>query len=260
MERPAVKPDDHSGAVRADSFEQRWRRRFEQFAGKSNDDAGIAGWSATGLETRLRHFSRLWRDGEPDAHWLDAGCGAGTYSRFLAGKGLRVVGLDYSFPTIAKARERGAQGIDWGVADVTCLPVKSEAFDGALCFGVMQALSGSAPAVRELARAVRPGGTVWVDALNAWCLPHLVSRVRRRLSGKPAHLRYEKPGVLRRTMLENGFVHAEVHWLPILPAGWQRFQHWLETPATRWLLRYIPPVGALLSHSFVVRAERSSSR
>lgn len=40
------------------------------------------------------------------ALWLDIGCGAGTYTRMLASEGLRVIGIDYSLPSLVKACKR----------------------------------------------------------------------------------------------------------------------------------------------------------
>ena len=68
------------------SFEKLWRKRFENFASNAEDDVGIAGWSATGLDARLRKFKEIWNN-HPELKkdiWLDAGCGAGTYTRFIA--------------------------------------------------------------------------------------------------------------------------------------------------------------------------------
>lgn len=42
------------------SFEKLWRKRFESFATNAEDDAGIAGWSPTGLDARLRKFKEIW--------------------------------------------------------------------------------------------------------------------------------------------------------------------------------------------------------
>src|SRR5713101_1685742 len=136
-------PFDHMPRHEPVTFESGWQRRFRNFAESKDDDAGIAGWSPNGLACRLRNFSRLWRDGDPEGAWLDAGCGAGTYCRFLAAKNLRVLGVDYSLPTLRKAERRGSQGIVWALGDVTRLPVKTGAYSGALCFGVLQALSTS---------------------------------------------------------------------------------------------------------------------
>jgi len=71
-----------------------------------DDDAGIAGWTTSGLATRFRAFQRAWQRPPRPGMWLDIGCGAGTYTRFLVDEGLDVVGVDYSLPSLQKARER----------------------------------------------------------------------------------------------------------------------------------------------------------
>lgn len=237
-----------------ESFEQHWRRRFERYADLRDDDAGIAGWSTTGLAARVRHFERHWRGAPAGSLWADIGCGAGTYTRLLAGQGLRVIGTDYSAPTLAKAARRGG-ATAWVQADVTRLPFGSGTLDGVLCFGVMQALSASAPALAEIARVVRPGGALWVDALNRWCLPHLLGVLWRRLRGRPAHLRYESPWQLRAAARSLGLRRIRLLWLPILPAGLQRWQPLIESRVAVALFAALPPLGALLSHSFVLVAE-----
>jgi SAM-dependent methyltransferase len=234
------------------SFEAGWRKRFEHFAEIRDDDAGIAGWNMTGLETRFRNFCRWWGTRRGSGAWLDAGCGAGTYSRHLAGEGLEVLGVDYSLPALRKARERGGEGIRWVVADVTRLPVRPASFDGVLCFGVMQALDSPDAALRNLADSVRGEGCIWVDALNLWCLANLGGEIRRRLARRRRHLRYDRPGRLQHLVRRNGFDRVQRFWLPILPARWQRFQWVLETPVVCWILHRVPVLGALLSHSFVV--------
>lgn len=238
------------------TFEQGWRERFEGFAETGQDDAAIAGWTDSGLQARLRNFTRLWQARQPNALWLDAGCGAGTYSRFLAEHGAQPFGMDYSAPTIFKARLRSADVRLWCVGDVTRLPMRDAHFDGALCFGVMQALSSAEPALRELARVVRPGGEIWIDAINRWCLPNLLTQLKRKLSGKSAHLRYDSPYALRHAMRALGLKQVRIEWVPILPTRWQRWQPLLETQFMRGLLRALPPLSLLISHAVVVHAMR----
>lgn len=238
------------------TFEARWRERFQSFASGADDDAGIAGWSTTGLETRLRNFAHLWHGTPAGALWLDAGCGAGTYTRFLARNGAFPLGLDYSLPTVLKAQARDVAGCVWGVADVTHLPVKAGSFHGVLCFGVTQALANAAPVVHELVSAAQPGGEVWIDGLNVWCLPHLLEKYLRRLRGKPQHERYESPECLRRLMREAGLLDVRLHWLPILPGRFQRFQWLLEINLARWFFRFVPLPGRLFSHAFVVHGRK----
>ena len=240
------------------TFERRWRERFESFARAHADDAGVAGWSPTGLAARLRHFRRRWRPGALGALWLDVGCGAGTYARFLAGRGARVLGLDYSLPSVRHAERHGGERLAWGVADVTRLPLADGAADGALCFGVLQALATSDAAVASLTRALKPGAELWLDALNAHCLPHLVERAARRLQGRPPHVRYETPRALKRLLRAHGCGQVRVYWVPILPARLQRYQPLLETPAAETLLRALPGLGALFCHAFVITGRRDA--
>ena len=241
-----------SPAVEQNDFEKRWQKRFSGFAEQHEDDASIAGWTTTGLEARLRQFRRSFPAAIAGSRWLDAGCGAGSYSRYLASLGASVIGVDYSFPTVKKAKTRSGEGISYCVADATALPLRPDSFDGALSLGVTQALSTSEPLLRALVRSVRPGGQIWVDGLNAWCLAHVLSQLRRRLRGKPRHLRYETPGAVRRILREQGVANIRVIWLPIVPARLHRLQRLIETRPLRILLQLVWPLGALLSHSFIV--------
>lgn len=246
-------PDNDRG--RRPSFETAWRRRFGEFAALRDDDAGIAGWSAAGLESRMRAFLRIWR--APQAgFWLDAGCGAGTYTRHLAENGQRVLGLDYSEVTVAKAQARDTARCLWGVADVTRLPLRSGVLDGAICFGVMQALSESGAAISELADKLRPGGELWIDALNAYCVANVLVRFSRWLRGKPRHLRYESPGRMRRLMAEAGLVDIRVHWIPILPGRLKALQPLFETRTARGFMRHVPGSGLLVSHSCLLAGRK----
>jgi SAM-dependent methyltransferase len=238
-------------------FEQRWRRRFVERGMQLDDDAGIAGWSQTGLATRVRQFQALWvaHPGGP-GDWVDVGCGAGTYTRFLHQQGFSVLGLDYSAPSLNKARERSPADITWAAADIRRIPLPDCYAQGVLCFGVMQALDDSREALQELARIVKPGGEVWVDALNLCCLPTRLAEWRRVRQGKSPHLRYETVDGFREAARQVGLNVTAVEWLPILPGRLARFQGLLEARPVMAVFRRIPWFGALFSHSFVLRASR----
>ena len=241
----------------AGSFESRWRARFKEFAERREDDAGIAGWSKTGLAARMSRFTQLRRCPARGELWLDAGCGAGTYTRYLQSEGALLLGLDYSSLTLEKARARAAGDILWAVGDVTRLPLTPSIFDGAVCFGVTQALSSSGPLLRELCAVVKPGGEIWVDALNGWCVPHVWDRIRRKLSKRPVHVRYESPRRMLSVLRQNGLNEVRLHWIPILPARFVRLQPVLEFGLARALLRFVPLLGALFSHAFAIQGRRS---
>ncbi|HBV21321.1 MAG TPA: class I SAM-dependent methyltransferase [Nitrosomonas sp.] len=241
------------------SFEKLWRKRFESFATNAEDDAGIAGWSPTGLDARLRKFKEIWNNNNitlKEKSWLDAGCGAGTYSRFLAKQGADTVGLDYSFPSLQKAISKGEESISWCVADINKIPLKPNHFDGVICFGVTQALDDSANAVQGLSMIIRPGGHVYIDALNSRCLPHIWEHFSRRIRNKPIHLRYETVSNLHQLMRKNGLTNIRLYWLPILPARWYHYQWIVETRLIKWIFHHIPLFGQLFSHAFIVSGQR----
>jgi SAM-dependent methyltransferase len=238
-------------------FEHQWRERFEEFASLRDDDAGIAGWSSTGLEARVRRFRALWiRPGNAGGRWLDAGCGAGTYTRILLDARQDVVGVDYSSVTLRKAATRNLKGASFVAADVRFLPFRAGTFEGALCLGVTQALAESGGAIRSLGATLKPGGDVWLDALNGWCVIHVWGRLRRRMRGKPRHLRYESPWRMKRLLRECGFDDVQLHWMPIAPGGSPALQRVAESPVTTWLLRWIPLAGPLLSHAFILKGTK----
>ena len=239
-----------------EDFAARWKSRFERFATINDDDAGIAGWSTSGLQTRFRSFRRLWTVQERGALWLDIGCGAGTYTRFLSEEGLRVIGMDYSLVALLKARSRCSTAIEWVAGDVTRLPIRPGVLDGALCFGVLQAIPESRSALQSIAAAMRPSGRLWIDVLNARCVPNRFEIRRRLREGEPAHLRYETPEAFCETLDECGFEVLALHWIPILPAKLHRLQPWVECQTVRRLLRRVPALAAWLSHSVLVEARR----
>jgi SAM-dependent methyltransferase len=238
------------------AFERAWRKRFEDFAAHSDDEAGIAGWSPSGLEARVRRFVSLWRAPPRGQLWLDAGCGAGTYTRLLEKDGLEVIGVDYSLVTVCKARSRDVQPRRYAVADIRSLPFAPGTFDGLLCFGVLQAMADSASVVDELCRQVRPGGELWLDALNRHCLVHSAGLLLRRMRGKSIHLRYECPSTLRHALERAGMHEVRVHWMPILPTRFQRWQPLLESRLGMAVLRHVPLAGELASHAFIVQARK----
>ncbi len=272
MTAPQRPSDNDSGGLKKDvnpnverDFERDWRRRFEHFADLFDDDAGIAGWSGSGLDTRLRYFLRAW-ERMPEARttnsaWLDAGCGAGTYTRLLAADSRRVTAIDYSIPSVFKARQRVAEKVEarkveisWAAADVTRLPFASGSFDGILCFGVMQALSAPHAALRELRRVLSNRGVLWVDALNGRCLPAAWQESRRRKEGRPAHLRYDERGEFKRALIDSGFGSVQNYWVPILPKRLRLLQPLATTPIVNGMLNAVPPLAARLAHSMLVRA------
>jgi malonyl-CoA O-methyltransferase len=86
---------------------------------------------------------------------LDVGCGAGRYLGLLAQRGAsRVVGVDPEPAMLARA------GALVACAGLPRLPIGSAAFDVVLCALVVGHLPDLPRALAELARVLRPGGTL----------------------------------------------------------------------------------------------------
>ncbi|TDY03752.1 class I SAM-dependent methyltransferase [Thiohalophilus thiocyanatoxydans] len=239
------------------TFEEIWRKRFTERGRVYDDDAAIAGWTESGLEVRLRHFQRVWPGDTAGARWLDVGCGAGSYTRYLASQGVAPLGVDYSLPSLQKARSRSDASIPWLVGDATQLPLRPASVDGVMCFGVMQALSGPDRAVHELLALTRPGGQIWIDALNRHALTTVLNRLRARLRRRPLGLRYDSPAQLIRLLRAAGATEIRLYWVPILPGSLRRFQPWLESRPVRGLLAHLPWLASPLSHAFLIAARKA---
>jgi SAM-dependent methyltransferase len=95
---------------------------------------------------------------------LDVACGTGVVARAAAdrvGATGRVVGLDLNEAMLTVAR-RLRPGLEWRQGPAEALPFDDEAFDAALSQMALMFFSDRSAAIREMARVVRPGGTVAV--------------------------------------------------------------------------------------------------
>ena len=132
----------------------------------------------------------------PGSRGLDAGCGAGLQALLLAeavGPAGHVTGLDLQPAFLAVARgivERAglSERISFREGDVRSLPFDDDTFDWAWsadCIGY--AALEPLPLVKELARVVRPGGSVIILAWSSEVLlpgyPLLEARLRATTAG-----------------------------------------------------------------------------
>ena len=243
---------------KVDSFKKDWQHRFESFAKKHDDDASIAGWSVTGLETRFRYFKSWFSTNKSfNSKWLDLGCGAGSYSRYLQECGYSVFGIDYSMPSILKAREKSDDDILWAVADATQLPIRKMSVDGIICFGVTQVLPDSRGIVNEACHTLKNGGEIWIDGLNRMFLPYLLYNILCFFFHKSNKLRYESPYMIKKLLIQNGINEVEVFWMPMVPSELPRLQWLIERASFHKIISAFSVVGALISHGFMVVGRKS---
>jgi ubiquinone/menaquinone biosynthesis C-methylase UbiE len=176
----------------------------------------------------------------PGARVLDAGCGAGLLSVALAEGGLQVIASDASEAMLQGARqtvaERGLQErIEVRHEDVHRLNLPSEHFDAVVALGLLPWVHDDAQTVRELARVLRPGGTLILTADNRMRLSSLIEprlnplltplkllrRLRRRLFGQAsfsgARWRLHRPRQVHRLLRDAGLRPHRRAWVGFGP-------------------------------------------
>jgi arsenite methyltransferase len=121
--------------------------------------ASFAGVSAVSCFAKLAHAANV----------LDLGCGAGLDSLLAAqriGTSGQVIGVDFSPAMLALARQNAAllklANVHFLNADAEQLPLATGAIDTALVNGIFNLNPARTAIFAELARVVRPSGTVYV--------------------------------------------------------------------------------------------------
>ncbi|NEC88413.1 methyltransferase domain-containing protein [Streptomyces sp. SID12501] len=138
-------------------------------------------YAAAVAELRLREGARV----------LDAGCGTGRALaplRDAVGPSGVVLGADLT-PAMLEAAVRAGRGRDGQLllADAAALPLRSESLDAVFAAGLIAHLPQPGENLRELARVVRPGGTLAL--FHPIGRAALAARQGRRIT--PADLRAE---------------------------------------------------------------------
>jgi ubiquinone/menaquinone biosynthesis C-methylase UbiE len=138
-------------------------------------------------------------DVAPGQSVLDVACGTGIVTRTAAervGGAGRVVGVDLNQAMLTVA-ERVCQGVELHQGDVTALPFDDGIFDAVLCQMALMFFPDRPAAVAEMARVVKPTGTV-------------VIMVPSSLDAQPAY----------RVLVDLAAAHAGPEAVAMLSAYW----------------------------------------
>jgi ubiquinone/menaquinone biosynthesis C-methylase UbiE len=132
-------------------------------------EEGYAEWAPTYdgpnpmIETELSLLHSLLAPSlHPGAVVLDAACGTGRHAAWLGAQGCRAVGIDLSAAMVHRA-SAAAPRAGFLQGDLRALPLASNSVDACVCALALCHLPRLAPALRELARVLRPGGRLVVS-------------------------------------------------------------------------------------------------
>jgi SAM-dependent methyltransferase len=142
----------------ADPSRERWNRRW---AGERANAA-----------TTPNAFLIAETETLPPGRALDLACGAGRNAVWLARRGWRVTGVDFSNVALQAARGHAASAgvdVEWIEADAVTWPAEGRAYDLVAVMYLQLPAAERRAALARAAAAVRPGGTLLVvghDLLN----------------------------------------------------------------------------------------------
>jgi len=104
--------------------------------------------------------------------WLDAGCGSGALSRWLAARGCGVLGVDASHEMVGAANQSAqlqeySERLDFvRITSVAHLALDDASLDGVLCSSVLEYMPDPSACLAEFARVLKPGGLLVVSVPN----------------------------------------------------------------------------------------------
>ena len=101
-------------------------------------------------------------DGLPAGVALDAACGTGRHSAYLASRGHTVIGVDSSAEMLERARAKVPDG-EFHVADLHDLPVPDDHVDLVVCALALMHVPKLEPVLAEFVRVLRPGGSLVIS-------------------------------------------------------------------------------------------------
>ena len=143
------------------ALSERHRHAVALFAPLGPTYDRYAGLLSLGQDPRWRRFLVSRVAAGPGDTVLDVATGTGAVAvELVRTKGCSVVGLDQSPEMLAEARRRVPEGVQLVEGDAERLPFGDASFDALTFTYLLRYVDDPAAALRELARVVRPRGTV----------------------------------------------------------------------------------------------------
>ena len=212
---------------------------------------------------------------------LDLGCGAGRHSFEAQRRGAHVVALDLDDAVLKDVNEMmkgiGPSG-SCTVGDALRLPFADASFDRIIASEVLEHIPEDSAAMAEIARVLKPGGSVAVTVPRCWPegVCWLLSKEYHSNAG--GHVRIYRRGQLRGRLEGAGLdgyashhahaLHVPYWWLKCLvgvrkdearlPSVYHRFLVWDLENGKRWVRRLEGALDPVMGKSLVLYLEKPS--
>ena len=175
---------------------------------------------------------------------LDMGCGGGRHAFETVRRGCRIVALDQSLEELVNVKNTFAAMIDAGElhshvqgqpvsADALKLPFADGTFDRIICSEVLEHIPDDHTAIGELARVLRPGGSIALT-VPAWVAEKICWKLNDEYHAPKAVGRHVR--IYRRSQLR-----SKIRQVGLQPCGWDR-AHALHSPYW-WLKCAVGPAN-----------------
>ncbi|MFT3924952.1 MAG: methyltransferase domain-containing protein [Myxococcales bacterium] len=155
----------------------------------------------------------------PETRLLDAGCGLGSFARFVREDlGIQVRGVD--FDPACRAFAASTHGVEIDAGELHAQRYPSASFDLVTSWHCMEHVLDPRAELAEMARITKPGGVLMVEVPTITLLARIF-RGRWLFLQAPTHLYHFRPRALRELVEGAGFDTVEVSrpWLPSELAG-----------------------------------------
>jgi len=169
----------------------------------------------------------------PGMHVLDVGCGTGDLLHPLApllGDAGKITALDLSVTLIAEARRRAAAAgvqISFDAGNATSLPYADQSFDVVTANLLLQHLPDPQPALAEMVRVLRPGGSLLIveQDWDTLLIDHSDRPLTRRIGtffcdavpngwiGRQLPAQFKRAGLENCTLVGNHQAFSAEEWL-----------------------------------------------
>jgi len=255
-----------------ESTEKYWKKRFEGAGKEFEDDYQISIWSKHGMFRRINTFFRIFRgiSVNKNAIIFDIGCGPGTYTKTIYDMGYKIIGVDYSKPTIMKAIKKSKRrDIYYIVSDAYSLPFKDAYANVIICLGLLQSISNENAIISEIVRTLKKDGIILLMTLNSLSIRIILKEFLYKFlkyettsntekETENQYLRRYNPLKLINIFKNEGFENIEVKGVYVFPEALITIESFLEKIMFFRIIDKLPILSLLFAHSFIIIARRDT--